>query len=140
MKQKEPKVAVAIIVEKENKILLGLLSKKWSINGEQVYGILGRDIKFGEKIGDTAKRVILEELGCNTTSCKIFSVNANYLFENHYIEIGVIATISGELKNLSPEDWERWEWFDSANIPVSIFPSATNVIESYNQKAVCISE
>lgn len=139
MNNKEPKVGVAIIVIKDNKILLGLLTKKWLYKGVQVYGVPGRSIRFGEKIGDTVKRDMLEDLGVKIISYKIFSVNANYAYENHYIEIGVIAEIEGEIRNRVPEDWETWEWFDLSKIPSNLFPSAKNAIECYLQKLVSVS-
>jgi len=61
MENKFPKVNVDILIVKENKILLGLLTEKWNYRGKQVYGVPGRDVKFGEKIGDTIKRNIKEE-------------------------------------------------------------------------------
>jgi ADP-ribose pyrophosphatase YjhB (NUDIX family) len=140
MENTEPKVGVAIIVIKDNKILLGLLSKKWLYEGVQVYGVPGRSIRFGEKIGETVKRDIYEDLGCNVTSYSIFSVNANYALGNHYIEVGVIAQIEGELINCVPEDWEKWEWFDIENMPKNLFPSAKNVIDCYVKKMVNIVE
>lgn len=140
MEYKEPKVGVDILVIKNNKVLLGLLSMKWLVNGKQVYGVPGRDIRFGEKISDTVKRDIEEDIGCSVVSCKIFSVNASHTPDTHYINIGVMTEIDGEPKNRVPTDWERWEWFDLSTIPTNVFPSAKNVIESYKQNAVCVSE
>ncbi len=64
MAKRIPKVNVDILVVKNNKLLLGLLTRKWNYEGKQVYGVPGRDIKFGERIGDTVKRNIQEEFGC----------------------------------------------------------------------------
>ena len=107
-KGKYPKINVDILTTKGNKILLGLLTEKWNYQGRQVYGVPGRDIMFGEKIGDTVKRNIKEEFGCGVKSYKIVCVNANYALGNHYIGIGVVARINGEPKLLIPEDWEKW--------------------------------
>jgi hypothetical protein len=49
---KTSKVNVDILVVKNDKILLGLLTEKWNLKGKQVWGVPGRDIYFGEKIGD----------------------------------------------------------------------------------------
>lgn len=48
MNKKFPKVNVDIIVIKENKILLGLLSKNWLVDNKQLYGVPGRDIYFNQ--------------------------------------------------------------------------------------------
>ncbi len=99
MPEKSPKINVDILVVKGSKILLGLLTKKWLYKKKQVYGVPGRDIRFGEKIGETVKRNIREEFGCNVTKYKIISVNANYALSNHYIGIGVVAEIDDEPKS-----------------------------------------
>ncbi|HZE87857.1 MAG TPA: hypothetical protein VE090_06695 [Methylomirabilota bacterium] len=51
-----PGINVDILVIKKSKILLGLLTKKWLHEGKQVYGVPGRDIKFGEKMGEAVRR------------------------------------------------------------------------------------
>jgi ADP-ribose pyrophosphatase YjhB (NUDIX family) len=140
MNEKTPKVNVDILVVKNDKILLGLLTEKWNYQGKQVYGIPGRDIRFGEKISDTVKRNIKEEFGCNVTKYRITCVNANYALDNHYIGIGVIAEIDGEPKVLIPEDWERWEWFSKDEIPDNLFPATKNLIECYLENKVTVSE
>lgn len=137
---KLPKVNVDILVVRGNKILLGLLTNKWNYQEKQVYGVPGRDIRFGESIGTTIKRDIKEDLGCIIRSYKVFCVNANYALGNHYIGIGVITGIDGEPKNLIPEDWEKWEWFDKNNIPNNLFPTTKNLIESYLKNEVNVSE
>lgn len=135
-----PKVNIDMLVIKEDKILLGLLTKKWNLQGRQVYGVPGRDIKFGEKIGDTVKRNIREEFGCNVTTYKITCVNANYALGNHYLGIGVIVEIDGEPRVLIPEDWEKWEWFSQDKVPHNLFPATRNLIECYLKNKFNVSE
>ena len=135
-----PKVNVDILVVRDGKILLGLLTEKWNYKGREVYGVPGRDIRFGEKICDTVKRNIKEEFGCNVTNYKIISVNANYALGNHYIGIGVVAEIDGEPKLLLPEDWKEWRWFSKDEIPENLFPAARNLIECYLKNKVNVSE
>src|SRR5258706_12626214 len=96
---KSPGINIDILIIKNNKILLGLLTKKWLYEGKQVYGVPGRDVKFGEKIGETVRRNIKEEFDCNVKKYKIISVNANYALKNHYIGIGILAEIDGKQKN-----------------------------------------
>lgn len=135
-----PKINVDILVIRDNKILLGLLTSKWEYKGKQVYGVPGRDIIFGESIGTTVKRDLKKDLGSKVIDYKIFCVNANYALKNHYIGIGVIAHINDEPKNLMPEDWEKWEWFDKNNLPKNLFPATKNLIESFLTNKVNISE
>ena len=110
------------------------------MNGLQVYGFPGRDIFFGEKIGDTVKRNVKEEFGCIVETYNIFCVNANYEWSGHYINVGILVKISSEPQLLKPDDWEKWEWFDLNKIPPNIFPSAKYTIDSYLSKKICVSE
>lgn len=135
-----PRVNIDIIVLKDNKILLGLLTKKWSVESTQIYGVPGRNIYFGEKIGDAVKRNIKEEIGCNVKEYKVICVNENHEFGNHYIGIGAITKIKGNIKLLKPEDWEKWEWFEKNKIPRNLFPAAKNLIDCYFNNRVNISE
>lgn len=137
---KTPEINVDILIVRDNQVLLGLMTKQWNYEGKQVYGVPGRDIHFGEKIGDTIKRNIKEEFNCNVTSYKIISVNANYALGNHFIGIGVVAEIDGEPQVLLPEDWERWEWIDKDSLPNNLFPATRNLLESYFQNKVNVTE
>ncbi len=140
MKNQTPKVSIDILILKENKVLLGLFTKKWLYKGKQVYGVPGWDIQFNEKIGDTVKRNIQEDIGCILKDYKIISVNANYAFDNHYIGIGVLAEIDGEPQITQPEDWEKWEWVDIHKLPDNLFPAAENLIRSYLENRITVSE
>lgn len=137
---KTPLVNIDILVIKDNQVLLGLLSDKWNKSDKPLYGVPGRDIIFGETIGDTVKRNLKEEFDCTVSKYEIFSVNANYEFGNHYIGIGVVVELEGEIEHLLKEDWDEWKWFDLNQIPETLFAPAKNAIESYKQNRVCISE
>lgn len=140
MNKQLPGINVDILVIKGNNILLGLLTEKWNYKGKRVYGVPGRDINFGEKIGETIKRNIREEFNCGVTNYQIICVNANYALGNHSIGIGVVAEIDGEPKKLIPEDWEKWEWFDKSSIPTNLFPATKNLIDCYLQNKVNVAE
>jgi ADP-ribose pyrophosphatase YjhB (NUDIX family) len=137
---KTPGVSVDILVIRNGKILLGLMTEQWSYEGRQVYGVPGREIHFGEKIGETIKRNIKEEFDCNVTKYEIISVNANYALGNHFIGIGAVAQIDGEPKVLLPDDWVTWEWFDADAIPDNLFPPTKNLIGSYFEHKVNVAE
>lgn len=137
---KYPKINVDILVVNKNKVLLGLLTKKWSYKGKQVYGVPGREIYFGEKISQTVRRNIKEDLGCKVKNYKIICVNANYALGNHYLGIGVVAEIQGNIKNVVPEDWEIWEWFDKTKLPTNLFPATKNLLKSFLKDKTCVSE
>lgn len=140
MIKKYPKTSVDILVTKGNRILLGLLAKKWNCGGRQVYGVPGREVLFGEKIGGAVKRNIKEEIGCGVEKYEIICVNANYALGNHYIGIGVVAQIDGEPKLLIPKDWLKWEWFAKNKIPANLFPPAKNLIDCYLKHKINVCE
>lgn len=139
MKNKYPELDIDILIVRNNKILLGLLSDKWLYKGQQVYGVPGRNILFGESIGNTLKRNIKEELNCKVHSYKLICVNANY-FNGHFVGIGILVEIEGEPKLLKPDDWKKWEWFDKDKLPQNLFPSAKNLIDSYLNNKFCVCE
>ena len=138
--QPKPGISVDILIIRNNKVLLGLMTEKWKYEGQQVYGVPGRDIGFREKMSDTVKRNIKEELDCRVTSHKIICVNANYALDSHYIGIGIVAEIDGNPRVLMPDDWVRWEWFDMENLPGNLFPAPKNLIDCYLSKVINVSE
>ena len=136
MSDKSPRVNIDILIIRRSKILLGLLSKNWLLNGKQSYGVPGRDINFKEKIKDAVARNIKEEIGCDVKRYRVISVNENFALGNHYIGIGITAEIDGEVKLLKPEDWDKWEWVDKNKIPQNLFPAAKNLIECYLERKI----
>jgi ADP-ribose pyrophosphatase YjhB (NUDIX family) len=139
MNDKSPKVSVDILITRGDQILLGLLTQQWNLDGKQVYGVPGREIRFGEKMGEAVKRNLKEEIDCELVSFAVICVNANYAYGNHYVGIGVKAEINGEPKNILPQDWEKWEWFDKDKLPENLFPAARNLIDCFlkNKFNVC---
>jgi 8-oxo-dGTP diphosphatase len=137
---KQPVVIVDILVIRNNRVLLGLLTEEWSQEGQPTYGLPGREILFGEKFGEAVKRNIREELACAMKAYSVIAVNANYAFNNHYVGVGVTAVIVGEPQVTKPEDWQKWEWFDINNLPDNLFPPAKNLIESYQKYKVTVSD
>lgn len=131
--KKTPHINVDILIKQNNKILLGLLSPKWSYRGKPAYGVPGGDIFFGESIGQTVKRNVKEEINCQVFKYKIISINANYEWGNHYLGIGILAQIKGKVKLLKPDDWQSWQWVDIKKLPQNLFPAAKNLINCYLQ-------
>lgn len=135
-----PRINIDVLIIRENKILLGLLSKNWLYEGKQTYGVPGRDIQFKETIGSAVKRNIKEEINCTVTNYRIFCVNANYALNNHYVGVGVIAEIKGKVMLIKKDDWDKWEWFEKDKIPQNLFPATKNLIECYLTNKINVSE
>lgn len=140
MEKKLPIVSIDVLVIRDNKILLGLLSKDWLYEGKRMYGVPGREIYFNETMGQALKRNIKEELNCEVKEYKIISVNANYALGGHYIGIGIVAEIVGEVELLKKDDWDTWEWFDEDALPDNLFPPTKNLLDSYKQNKITVME
>lgn len=137
---KKPGLNVDVLVMREGKVLLGLFSDKWKMNGKKYWGVPGRDIQFEESFGDAAKRYVRDEIGCTIERYLVLAINANYAMDNHFVGVGVWAEIVGTPVNSKPEDWDKWEWFDLNDLPDNLFPPAKNLIQSFKQKRVCVEE
>ncbi len=137
---KQPVASVDILVIRNDQVLLGLLSEKWSLEGQPTYGLPGREILFGETFRETVERNIREELSCVMKDYAVIAVNANYAFDNHYLGVGVTARIEGEPQVTKPEDWQRWEWYSLDKLPANLFPPAQNLLDSYTLGLVTVSD
>jgi ADP-ribose pyrophosphatase YjhB (NUDIX family) len=137
---KIPTLSVDILVIKDNKVLLGLLSEEWSRDNKPTYGLPGREINFGETFSEAVERNIAEELDCKLLTHSIIAINANYALDNHFVGIGVIANIEGEPKNMKPDDWQKWEWVGLNDLPDNLFPPARNLMQSYLQHKITVSD
>lgn len=131
---------IDILVIRAGKVLLGKFSDTRTPDGKKYWALPGQEIRFAESFGDAAKRYIQEEIQCELENYVVFSVNANHAFDNHFIGVGVWATIKGEPVNAKPEDWDKWEWFGLDDLPLNLFPSAKSVIRSFKEKKVCVEE
>lgn len=133
--KKRPMVSVDLIVVRNDKILLGKLSGRWSDKGKYEWGLPGREIRFGDSFEEAVNRNLREETGMKLKRFRIVCVNNNFAFNNHYVSIGIKAEAAGEPK-LTNKDWKEWKWFDKRSIPRKLFPSAEITIRCYLENKV----
>jgi len=108
---KRPYIGVAVIVVKDNRILLG---KRKNAHGAGTWAFPGGHLEFGESVEDCARREVFEEAGiciaaprCGSYTNDIFSEE-----DKHYVTLFVLADWeSGEPQVKEPEKCEHWEWF-----------------------------
>ncbi len=136
---RNPRINLDIIIEKDNKILLGKISKKFASKIYPCYGLPGNDLKFGETFEHSVNRQLRSELSLKMLNFKIISINSNYALNNHYIGIGIVAKVSGEVKNNRPDLWEEWAWFNKNKLPKNLFPGAKNQLKSYLNRKITVS-
>jgi len=127
--EERPKVGVAAIVIKDNKILLG---KRKNAHGEGSWCFPGGHLEFNEEIEECAKREVLEETGIKIKNIE-FSTITNDIFtkENkHYITIFIVCEYdSGEVKTMEPNKCEKWDLFEWENLPKPLFIPIQNLLK-----------
>jgi len=129
-------IGIDIIIQRNNKVLLGKVSEKWSIKGE--WGLPGGDILFNENFKETVERNIKNELGLKLLNYKIVSINNNFWLGNHYINIGILVETEGEPKVLNKEDWIKWEWFDKNKLPEKLCPPAKITLKCFMENKISV--
>lgn len=122
-----PRVGVAVIIKKDNKILLG---KRKNAHGEGTWAFPGGHLEFGERVLDCAKREVYEEVGIKINNLEHGPYTEDvFKKENkHYITLFIISDYeSGEVKIMEPEKCESWEWFSWNNLPENLFLPIINL-------------
>ena len=122
-----PRIGVASIIKKDNKVLLG---KRKGSHGEGTWAFPGGHLEFGESIFDCAQRETMEEVGIKLKNLK-YGPYTNDYFEKenkHYVTLYVISDYSsGKVENLEPNKCDKWEWFDWNNLPDNLFLPLANL-------------
>jgi len=122
-----PRPAVAVIVLKDGKVLLG---KRRGSHGSGCWNFPGGHLDFNEEFEDCARRETLEEADIKIKNIRMGAVS-NDIFEEeekHYITLFMVADYdSGEVKIMEPEKCEKWEWFDWENLPEPLFIPLQNL-------------
>lgn len=125
-----PSVGVAVIVLKDDKVLLGKDSRKGD-----VYGVPGGHWESGETLKDCGAREVKEESGVDCTNLTLISVYDFYREDKQksYVTIGMKADYSGgELTDLDDEGRTEWDWYtvDDA-LKLNLFPADKILIERF---------
>jgi 8-oxo-dGTP diphosphatase len=109
---KRPLIGVAVIVIKDNRVLLG---KRKNSHGEGTWAFPGGHLEFNESIEDCAAREVFEETGIRIKNLR-FGPYTNDIFDNenkHYVTIFVIAEHdSGTPELKEPHKCDKWKWFE----------------------------
>ena len=108
---KRPLIGVAVIVIKENRVLMG---KRKNAHGEGTWAFPGGHLEFNEAIEDCAKREVLEETGVKIKNLRSGPyTNDIFAGENkHYVTLFVVADYdSGTPVVKEPHKCQEWNWF-----------------------------
>ena len=105
-----PLVGIAVIVIKNNRVLLG---KRKNSHGAGTWAFPGGHLEFNESIENCAVREVLEETGICIKNLR-YGPYTNDIFEaegKHYVTLFVIADYaSGIAEVKEPQKCEKWEW------------------------------
>jgi len=127
--EKRPYIGVAVIVIKDDKVLLG---KRKHSHGTGGWQFPGGHLEFNESIEACAKREVLEETGIHIKSLR-FGPYTNDIFEKegkHYVTLFVIADyVSGALEVKEPDKCQEWRWVRWAQFPTPLFLPAANLLK-----------
>ena len=105
---KTPKVGLATIVVKDNKVLLG--RRKNSSNTNGLWQFTGGKLEFNESWEDCARRETKEETNLDIKNIRFVSATNDINSEagKHYITIFMLADYAGgELKVMEPDKAEK---------------------------------
>jgi 8-oxo-dGTP diphosphatase len=130
-----PSIGVAVIVNKDGKVLLG---KRKNAHGAGTWAFPGGHLEFNESIEECARREVFEETGIHIKDSR-YDTFTNDIFredQKHYVTLFVISEYDyGELELREPEKCEKWDWFLWNELPEPKFLPLENLLK---QKHTCL--
>ena len=123
-----PRIGVASIIVKDNKILMG---KRLGAPGSNSWQFPGGRLEFNESVEDCARRETLEEAGIQIANIRDFAFTNDFFPEDnkHYVTLFVLADLlSGTPQVLEPDKCGGWEWFDWDELPSPLFLPIENLL------------
>ena len=123
----KPQVGTAIIITKEDRVLL---MKRKGSHSPGTWSTPGGHLDFGEKPEDCAAREAKEEVGVDVVDIRFRSVT-NDLFEatrRHYITIWMEGKPVGEPFIASEREVEEIGWFAWDALPKPLFLPLENLV------------
>lgn len=126
------KVGVNAIMIKDNKVLLG---KRLAKAGFGQWGFPGGHLEFGESVTEAIIRELSEELGITASKVEFLHIINNPRKDDHYIQLVFeMLNWTGEVKLMEPHICEKWEWFDTDNLPENIFYAHEHFLPAFKGK------
>ena len=128
-KHEYPKTGLAVMILKEEKVLLG---KRKGSHGAGEYAFPGGKLEWWESFEECAKRETREEAGIEIENIRFLRLLNFKFYDKHFVDVGVLADWkSGEPIVKEPEKSEGWDWYDIDNVPKPLFKGCISAIEAY---------
>lgn len=124
-----PKVGLAVIIIRDNKVLLG---RRKNAHGAGSWCFPGGHLEFNEEFIECAQREVREETGLRLKNIKPATFTNDIFTEEgrHYITLFFTAECdSGEPQLLEPNKCEGWAWFAWDNLPQPLFLPIQNLLK-----------
>ncbi len=137
--KKYPRVGIGVMIQNEKgEMLLGL---RQNSHGAGEWSFPGGHQDFGERIFETAKREVKEEVGLEVDEFELISVadEMRYIKTDgkHYLNIGVKGTYKGgEPKVMEPDKCKEWKWVSLDNLPDNLFEGTELVINNFKKGTI----
>ena len=125
-----PKVGVAVMILKDDKVLLG---KRKGSHGAGEFAFPGGHLEYMESFVDCIRREVMEECGIEMKNIRFQClVNLREYAPKHFVHIQLIADFKkGELKVLEPDKCSSWQFYDLDDLPFPLFETCQLSIENY---------
>lgn len=116
-----PKVAVAVFILKERKLMMG---RRRNCVGNSYFSVPSGHLEFGESFEECAAREVKEETGLEIVKTEVLRVT-NCIFSDkekleHYVVVFVrsfLADPNAITQNIEPEKCDGWGWYDFDSLP-----------------------
>jgi ADP-ribose pyrophosphatase YjhB (NUDIX family) len=128
-----------IILDKDNKILLGHRSK----NKKDTGGIVGRDTwtlpggkqEFDETYFECGIREVKEETGLDIKNPKLLYAFDDFGDDRHFITLCLITSeYDGIPQVMEPDKEDEWNWFDIDNLPDNLYLPSKQCLDYYKDE------
>jgi 8-oxo-dGTP diphosphatase len=127
--RERPTVGVAVMVEKDGKVLMG---RRKCPPGEGTWALPGGHVEFGEKLADAAIRETKEETGLDISGIEIISLSDDISYGRHFVSITFrAAAAKGQPILKVNKEFSEMGWFDLKNPPEPTFKALENVLSNY---------
>ena len=132
--EKYPGVCLALIIMRENKVLIG---RRKNVRGDGLYAFPGGRIRDQETPQECILREKREDVGIDL---EVELIDKRFPFETvsessesgHYIVLFYRANyIFGRPKNMEPDKCHDWEWHDWKNLPQPLFSGIQYLIDNH---------